>query len=366
MINIVDLKKLACELNVLYVEDDEKLQNEVALYLRKLFKSVTTANDGLQGLEKYNSFQYDLVITDINMPYMNGLEMSAQIKEINPSQNLLIVSGGTEVNDFSTSISIGIDGYVIKPIEFNQLNKVLYKISKNINNNKLLLEYQKDLEKKVSERTKEIQKTRLDIIRCLGRASDYRDNETGLHIIRMSHYSRILTRALFPQNKGFINLIYNASPLHDVGKIGIPDAILLKPGKFNSEEWEIMKKHTLYGSEIISNEDSKLMRIAKEIAITHHEKWDGSGYPAGLKGNDIPMSGRIVAVADVFDALTTIRPYKSAWSVDEAIKYINDESGKHFDPQIVQAFNLVINQFIQIKANYEENSEDNNIDLMKY
>jgi len=366
MINIIDLKKQACELCVLYVEDDEKLQNEVSLYLRKLFKYVDTANDGLQGLEKFNSSPYDLVITDINMPNMNGLEMAEKIKEINPSQNLLIVSAGTEVEDFSFSISIGIDGYVIKPIEFNQLNKVLYKISKNINNHKFMAEYQKNLEKQVAERTKEIQQTRLEIIRCLGRASDYRDNDTGLHVIRMSHYSKILTRKLFPDDERYVNLVYNASPLHDVGKIGIPDAILLKPGKFNNEEWEIMKKHTDYGSEIISNGDSDLMKMSIEIAISHHEKWDGTGYPSGLKEDEIPLSGRIVAIADVFDALTTVRPYKNAWSVDQAIEYINEQSGKHFDPKIVDTFNLVIDEFIKIKKSYEDKIVEKDIELMNY
>ena len=279
----------------------------------------------------------------------------------------MIVSGGTEVEDFSESIAIGIDGYIIKPIEFSQLNKVLYKITKNITNNKLIEEYKKNLEKKVAQRTQEIRHTRLEIIRCLGRASDYRDNETGLHIVRMSHYSRLLTQKLFPDDIAFINLIYNASPLHDVGKIGIPDAILLKPGKFNDEEWEIMKKHTKYGAEIIDKEDSQIMKTSKEIALSHHEKWDGSGYPSGIKGENIPLSGRIVAVADVFDALTTVRPYKEAWSVEDAVKYINEQSGIHFDPKIVDAFNSIINDFLVIKkAHTEDIEEEKKAELIHY
>lgn len=355
MISMIDLRQETSGLCVLYVEDNEKLQNEVSTYLRKFFKLVDTANDGVQGLEKYHSSKYDLIITDINMPIMSGLTMSSKIKDTNPNQNILIVSAATDVDDFSLSISIGVDGYIIKPIEFSQLNDVLYKIARNINNHKQIDKYHENLEREIEQRTEEISQTRLELIRCLGRASDFRDNDTGLHVIRMSHYSRILTQKLFPNDINYTNLIYNASPLHDVGKIGIPDSILLKPRKFDDEEWAIMKKHTVYGAEIIKNDDSKLMQTSKEIAMTHHEKWDGTGYPVGLKGNDIPISGRIVAVADVFDALTTIRPYKTAWSTNDAIKYINDQSGIHFDPDVVCAFNEVINEFIKIKKSYEEN-----------
>ena len=363
MINMKSLKEQTSELNVLYVEDNIKLQEEVSTYLRKIFKMVITSNDGVEGLEKYPTSEFDLVITDINMPKMSGLTMCTKIKEINPNQKILIVSAATDVEDFATSILIGVDGYIIKPIEFNQLKNLLYKITSNINNQKLLNQYHEDLEKKIEQRTKEITQTRLELIRCLGRASDYRDNDTGLHVIRMSYYSRILTKELFPNDNDFINLIYNAAPLHDVGKIGIPDAILLKPGKFNKEEWAIMKNHSVYGSEIIDKDDSLLMKTAKEIAIAHHEKWNGTGYPQGLKEYDIPLSARIIAIADVFDALTTRRPYKNAWTSNEAIEYINAQSGISFDPEIVSAFNNVIDEFIEIKENYKEKIE-NDMDLI--
>ena len=215
------------------------------------------------------------------------------------------------------------------------------------------------LEEQVKIRTDELLDTRLQIVRRLGRAAEFRDNETGLHVIRMSHYSRFIAEAL---NHGEIwsTLIFNAAPMHDVGKIGIPDHILLKPDKLNDNEWEIMRKHPQFGAEIIGDHDSDILMTAKEIALTHHEKWDGSGYPNKLKEKEIPISGRIIMIADVFDALTTERPYKKAWSVDDAIKLINDSSGSHFDPALALIFNNVLPSMIVIKNQYAEYSYTKN------
>jgi putative two-component system response regulator len=209
------------------------------------------------------------------------------------------------------------------------------------------------LEQKVRERTRELEETRMEIIRRLGRAAEYRDNETGLHIIRMSKFSQILGQAtgMSDQDSG---MLLNASPMHDIGKIGIPDSILLKPGKLDADEWEIMKTHSSIGAKILSGHPSELMQMAREIALTHHEKWDGSGYPGGLSGEEIPLSGRIVALADVFDALTSERPYKKAWAVDDAVSFIKENSGKHFDPTLVELFIDRLDEIIEVRDKYAE------------
>jgi putative two-component system response regulator len=210
-----------------------------------------------------------------------------------------------------------------------------------------------ELERKVRERTEELATTRLEIIRRLGRASEYRDNETGLHIVRMSHYAVLIARTL-GANDAWLDLLFSAAPMHDIGKIGIPDDILLKPGRLTDEEWRIMRTHPAIGGDIIGEHASEILQMSREIALCHHEKWDGSGYPRGLKGTDIPLSARIVAVADVFDALTTERPYKPAWPIDDAVRHINDGAGTHFDPQLVTLFNAVLPEALVIREQYAE------------
>lgn len=211
------------------------------------------------------------------------------------------------------------------------------------------------LEEKVAQRTQKLEEkaselleTRLEIIRRLGRAADYRDNETGTHIIRMSKYSELLGKAC-GMSDDEAELLLNASPMHDIGKIGTPDNILLKPGSLNASEWEVMKKHAEIGAEILSGHPSELIELASLIALSRHEKWDGTGYPHKLKGEAIPLVARIVALTDVFDALTSHRPYKDAWSVDAALNEINALSAKHFDPGLVPIFNEIIGDIVAIK-----------------
>jgi putative two-component system response regulator len=216
-----------------------------------------------------------------------------------------------------------------------------------------LYDQNRQLERKVRERTEALLETRLEIIRRLGRAAEFKDNETGLHVIRMSHYSRLLSEAM-GMDGGWTERLFNASPMHDIGKIGIPDRILLKPGRLDAAEWEIMCRHPLYGAEIIGQHESELMRMSREIALNHHEKWDGSGYPNGLRGEAIPLSARIVAIADVFDALTTARPYKPVWTTERAVAHIEAQSGRHFEPELVKLFHDVLPKFLDIRRQYEE------------
>lgn len=194
-----------------------------------------------------------------------------------------------------------------------------------------------NLEGLVAERTKEIWQTQLEIVYRLAKATEFRDKDTGTHITKMSHYCGIISNAIGVK-KQLSRLLFHATPMHDVGKIGISDKILLKPGKLNKEEFALMKTHSNIGAQLLSGHDSNLLKIAKSIALTHHEKWDGSGYPNGLAKKNIPLAGRIVAICDVFDALTSERPYKKAWSFDNSLKELIKGKGLHFDPKLVDAF----------------------------
>jgi putative two-component system response regulator len=212
------------------------------------------------------------------------------------------------------------------------------------------LHYSANLESIINQRTQELVATQLEMVERLGHAAEYKDNETAAHTIRVGLYTEKIGTKLGLNSKETEQLKL-AAPMHDLGKIGIPDNILLKPGKLDADEWTIMKKHAEYGYDILKDSKSNLLKTAGIIAYSHHEKWDGSGYPNALKGTDIHLYGRITAIADVFDALTMSRPYKKAWPIEDAIQLINDESGKHFDPTVVEAFNQVIDELLEIRKN---------------
>ncbi len=251
-----------------------------------------------------------------------------------------------EIKDEAKGFELGAVDYITKPVS---PPIVLARVKTHL----ALYDMNRTLEKKVQKRTSELNDTRLEIIRRLGRAAEYRDNETGLHVIRMSHYSQLIgLEAGLSEEQA--DLLLNAAPMHDVGKIGIADNILLKPAKLDDTEWDIMKQHTTFGAEIIGDHSSELLDMARMIAITHHEKWDGSGYPRGLKGNEVPLMCRIVPIADIFDALTSMRPYKKPWSVEDAMAEINAMKATHLDPTLVDAFIEVLPDVLKIKKEYSD------------
>lgn len=293
----------------------------------------------------------DLILLDVMMPEMDGYEVCQILKE-NPLTTripVIFVTAKSEVEDEERGFLLGAVDYITKPIS---PPVVLARVKTHLQ----LYDQARHLEGLVRQRTKELQDTRLEIIRRLGRAAEYKDNETGLHVIRMSLYCLFLAEEL-QMPKSWCELLYNASPMHDIGKIGIPDRVLLKPGKLDNEEWEIMKRHSEYGAEIIGENDSALLKMAREITTCHHEKWDGSGYPEGLKGEEIPLSARIVAVADVFDALTSERPYKKAWPESEAVALLEKEANRHFDPRLVAAFIKILPRVREARAKYFDSSD---------
>lgn len=290
----------------------------------------------------------DLILLDVMMPGMDGYQVCRRLKE-NPITHripIIFVSAMGEVHNETYGFQMGAVDYIHKPVN---PAVVLARVRTHL----ALYDQKRALEGLVRERTSELHETRLEIIRRLGRAAEYRDNMTGMHVLRISHYSRHMALALkWPEDQ--VDLIFNASPMHDIGKIGIPDSILLKPDKLNPEEWQVMRRHPQMGAAIIGDHPSALLSMAREIALSHHEKWDGGGYPSGLSGNQIPITSRIVAVADVFDALTTVRPYKPAWPENEAVVYIREQSGKHFDPAVVNVFLEVLPEVLEARARYAE------------
>jgi putative two-component system response regulator len=266
----------------------------------------------------------DLILLDVMMPEMDGFEVCRRLKSFAETQHIpiIFVTAMSETENEYRGFEVGGVDYITKPISPSTVRA-------RVNTHLSLV------------RVSELEKTQLQIVQRLGRAAEYKDNETGLHVIRMSHYSVELGR-LIGLSEYELDLLLHASPMHDVGKIGIPDSILQKPGKLTKEEWDVMWQHPQIGADIIGDHGSPLLSMAKEIALTHHEKWDGSGYPHKLAGEDIPLVGRIVAVADVFDALTTERPYKKPWTVEDALGYLVEAAGSHFDPELIPLFKGIL------------------------
>ena len=310
---------------------------------------VKVANNGEKVLRiVYSDTPPDLILLDIMMPGMSGHEVCRRLKA-HPDRRripVIFVTAMAETEDERLGLEIGAVDYITKPIS---PPIVLARVKTHL----ALYDQTRELERMVDQRTHELSTSRSQIIRRLGRAAEFKDNETGNHVIRMSHYTRLIGAAAGLGERS-LEILFNCAPMHDIGKLGVPDSILLKPGPLDTAEWEIMREHPAMGAEIIGQHDDELLATARSIALTHHEKWDGSGYPAGLAGAQIPLAGRIVAVADVFDALLSERPYKPAYSLEESLAYMNAQAGKHFDPTLIPALHAVLPQAIKIRETYAD------------
>jgi putative two-component system response regulator len=293
----------------------------------------------------------DLVVVDYMMPVLNGVELTELFRARYPDIPVLMVTANHETELRHLALQKGVTDFLNKPldnIEFLARAKNMLALRES---HKRLADRAEWLAEEVRNATAKLVEKERETIFCLSRAAEYRDPETGWHIQRMAHYSMHIARNLgLPREQQ--ELLLEAAPMHDIGKVGIPDYILLKPGKLTAEEITIMRQHAMIGYEILNASRSSLLKVAAEIAHTHHEKFDGSGYPRGLKGEEIPLFGRIVAVADVFDALTSGRPYKNPWSVDEACQMLRGASGKHFDPDCLAAFFTDFEQILAIRERY--------------
>ena len=358
-----DVVKYTRKLSVLYVEDDVDLLKEAAEFLKDLFHSVDTAKNGLVAFNKYNEYHdrelkyYDLVITDVNMPVMDGMDLIRDIYSLNKVQPIIVVSAYSESSKLIQMIQSGINNFLMKPINPEEFMSMLHKISRDIVNEKEIVKYRadledlnKNLEQRVLSLSEEVLCTQQLSIEMISNLIEYRDAEHGAQIKRIEKYAILILDELKKTvgiDESLAEVIPTSALLHDIGELMLPSGILTKPSSLDDEEVKIMRKHAKLGSDILNeanetfkkqfNKDS-YMKVASDIAMYHHEKWNGLGYPEGLSGEDIPIAARIVAIGDVYDALRSMRIYKEAFSHEEATRHIVEESGKSFDPNLVNIF----------------------------
>jgi len=339
------------------VIDDEEINLEIIeeLLERSILSNVAYFSNPVEAVEHYKNTPPDLVILDLNMPVLTGFDVMQQFNNINhsPQPPVLVVTAQDGRQIRLQALEEGARDFLLKPFDEQETIRRVYNLLEMHLVHKQNLQYSSNLENIVEQRTEDLLDTQKEMIERLGLAAEYRDNDTAAHTIRVGLYSEIIAQTLGLDDKE-AEQIKLAAPMHDIGKIGIPDTILLKKGKLDKEEWRLMQKHAEFGYNILKGSKSSILRNAGMIALTHHEKWDGSGYPSGLKGNDIHLYGRITAVVDVFDALTMQRPYKKAWPLEQAVKLINDEAGKHFDPQIVEVFNQVLDKLLVVREKFAD------------
>ena len=322
---------------------------------------ITNAVNGQEALDILDKQSFDVVLLDISMPIMDGMEALSKIRENKNLKNIpvLMVTANTEKEN--EALELGASDFISKPYDIEILCARTINYAK-MNHYYKLVENQKNvLEEQVQERTAELEstlklakQTEYEISIRLGRASEFRDLETGGHIKRMSHYSKLLA-SLYGLNDEECELVLYAAPLHDIGKVGIPDSILLKPGKFEGNEFEIMKQHAALGARMLEGaEQFPVLKAGHIIALQHHEKWDGTGYPNAIKGEDIHLYARIIAIADVFDALSSKRCYKEPMPLDKVLTIMKQDSGTHFDPELTQLFLDNLDKFLEIKERYKD------------
>ncbi|MEW4565798.1 HD domain-containing phosphohydrolase [Bremerella sp. JC770] len=331
--------------SVLVVDDDDIALDMIESYLTREGFLVFTAINGIEAVKTLEENDIQIVVTDWEMPMMNGLDLCREIRERFTEHyiySILLTSRGRN-DEIVEGMASGADDFMVKPFNPPEL---LARINAGV--------------RLIGLETRDL------VIFSLARLAESRDTETGQHLERVRQYSRRLAQemAKLPEfmhliDGEFVRLIYQTSPLHDIGKVGIPDGVLLKPGKLTKDEFEVMKKHTILGAETLDAAlkqfpKAKFLQMARDIAVAHHEKWDGSGYPVGLRGKEIPLSARIVAVADVYDALTTRRIYKDAFSTEYAEQVICEGSGKHFDPEVVRAFEACKDDLVRFVQQYSD------------
>lgn len=356
---------------ILVVDDEPSALRIIDLILSSLGHDVILADNGESAIKIALKDIPDLILIDALMPGIDGFETARMLKN-NPLTALIpivIITGMGDVTYRIKAVEAGADDFFTKPVDVIELRARIDSQIKVKRYNDHMKSYQLTLEAEVEKRTRQltlafeqIKKSSLDTILRLIKASEYRDEDTGVHIIRMSNYSAIISEKMGLPAKAIESILY-ASPMHDIGKIGIPDKILLKAGKLNEYEWGIMKQHTVFGAKILDGADSSILQMACTIALNHHERWDGKGYPNGLKGTKIPLAAQIVSIADVFDALTSRRPYKQPYTVEKSIDIIKEMSGSAFDPEIVEAFLSSMDKIMAVK-NAHTDDEDSILSIL--
>ncbi len=339
-----DLKVLACDdsiTNVFMLSNLIRKEHDVV---------VDSLTDPRKVIDQLESETYDLLLLDLEMPHLTGFEVMEQVRNKYCLDELpiLILTGNQTVEVRHRALAEGANDFLTKPFEPFEVNlrvKNLLKVRRSYKSQK---EINQQLEQLVQKRTTELNQATEDLVYALSVAGELHDNETGQHVLRVGKMAGILAEGVgLPTD--LVYMIERAAQMHDVGKIAVPDCVLLNPGKLDAEEWILMKSHAESGAQLLGSNGSVLIQMARSIALSHHEKWDGTGYPKGLKGESIPIEGRITGIVDVFDALTSKRPYKDAWPVEQAVQYITDEAGKHFDPKLVEVFNKHLDCIVDVR-----------------
>jgi putative nucleotidyltransferase with HDIG domain len=328
-------------LRILAIDDQE---SNLLLLQRILerdgYTRVDVTTDPTRVPEMFVDCRPDLILLDLHMPGMDGFELLERLQSVTGEEvsvPFLVLTADATQETRRRALSMGARDFLTKPLDQIELLLRVRNVLQVQQLQDRLREQNLHLEDEVAERTRDLEQARLEILERLALAAEYRDDDTQEHAWRIGRSSALLAHEIgLPDVE--VELIRRAAPLHDIGKIGITDVILLKPGKLSDQEFEVIRTHTTIGAEILSGSESPLLRLAQQIALTHHERWDGRGYPVGLPGEEIPLAGRIVAVADVFDALTHERPYKVAWPVEQAVDEIVSQAGRQFDPGLVEAF----------------------------
>lgn len=346
MIDVKELKNLSKDVNLLYVEDDSSIRNVMTDYLKKFFKMIIVANDGLEGLSAYKNGDFDVVITDLSMPKMGGLEMLGEIKKINENQAVLITTAHNEPDYMTEAIKSGVDGYILKPFDFIQLNQELYKIVQKIvkyKENEAYKEYLKEMvEKKTFEisHLMDIQKNNYDkTLYLMVDMIEQRDTYTAGHSKRVAQYCRLIAKEM-GYSEEECDLIHQAGILHDIGKIATPDAVLLNPKSLNDIEYKLIQEHVEVSYKLLN--EVPMFKPFAEIVYSHHERYNGAGYPRGLKADEITPLARIMIVADAFDAMTTNRIYKARKSVAESLQEIETLAYIQFHPEVVKKATIAL------------------------
>ena len=353
---------------IINIDDNDMNLCLIESYLKEIGATFVNFTDPLAAIEYVQNNPFDMVFVDYEMPVMNGIEVTATVKRINPDAPIIMVTASNAEDAVQIqALRAGVNDFIKKPINKNillnrarnfiQLRRAIVRLN----------DQEKYLRVRVDEATASLHKTidelkesylaleqkEHETLRVLSRAAEYKDEETANHVKRVSGYAVLMAKRL-KLDESEQNVLHYAAPLHDLGKVGTPDNILLKPGKLDDDEMKIMRQHVTIGADILQNSTSPYLQAGCVIAISHHEKYDGSGYPQGLTGDAIPLYGRIVAIADVFDALTSARPYKNAWSFDEAVDFLKQNSGKHFDPVLVDLFTLDLDEVHAIHNQYQD------------
>ncbi len=342
--------------HILIVDDDAiTLRVVEAILQQDGYRHIDQCSIAFNVRELHRQQRYDAILLDIHMPGIGGFGVMQQLQEDAPHDYLpiLVLTSDSSQALRLKALASGAQDFITKPFDKAEVKLRVRNVVHANMLHKQLQQHNATLEQKVRERTLQLKHSELKLVECLGRAAEYRDNETGQHVLRMSHMSAKLGEALGLSPQDCETLLY-ASPLHDVGKIGIPDTILLNPESLNAQDWSLMQQHAEIGGRLLSGMNSELLDTAAIIARTHHEHWDGSGYPNGLRGKEISLFTRIVSVCDVFDSLRSERPYKKAWPMTQVLQHIHAGSGSLFDPDIVACFKAILPQLLDIRARYPD------------